>query len=374
MPDTLLGILIGSLMFGLYLFLRGWYHREVDGGKYCARCHYRVDQATSKRCPECGLDLETRAPLAGRPVRRMRMVAVGLILSGISAGFLGVHASGALRRIDFYQYYPTWYLLRADSSAAGGFANRETDELRRRALNADLSAGEIVKLRDFLVRRATNMWMDPQLRGQLTFSGLTLSILQDHKPDDAQLLPLLQAILDHEGSVGRLHDLILTSTWVAEPHVMTLNESAAPFDDPNMDLSMEIRFISLEVRQGEKKLLAKPWQPGIPLPIDGPIDWREPCTLHAEIEFRIGETAYSQQLPSSPGPLYLDPRRMEGLIRPPIGADLNFMDRIAAPWHAGEFVIEMPGHQQPVELSALLERLSRARVKAAEEDRGLGED
>ena len=157
MPDFFIGIILAAILLGLYLFFRGWYHREHDGGLYCRSCHYRVDQSQAERCPECGVELREHQPRPGRPARRGKMVAVGLTMAGIGAGFLGVHLSGLLSSIDIYMYVPTWYLFRADVSAGNGFALRETDELRRRALNGDLDADELTTLARYLATRATNM-------------------------------------------------------------------------------------------------------------------------------------------------------------------------------------------------------------------------
>lgn len=348
MPDFFIGIILAAILLGLYLFFRGWYHRERDGGLYCRACQYRVDQSQADRCPECGIELREHQPRPGRPARRGRMVAVGLTMAGIGAGFLGVHLSGLLSRIDIYMYVPTWYLFRSDVSANNGFALRETDELRRRALNGDLDADELTTLARYMATRATNMWNDVTMPANLTFSGLTLKMLRDEDIAEETLTGLLQAVIEHQMRSGYLHRVLLGPVGVGELHALVFNESQAPFDDPNLDLTMEARFCSVEVTQGERQITVDPWLAGQGLTGRGIINWAEAFTLTARIEFRIGNSFYPQvlaptesqtfgrSLPSAGQNLFQTNAQWNAT------AVLHPMDQISAAWQTRTLTIKVP--------------------------------
>jgi len=219
--QTITFIILATGGLGLFLFYLGWYRRIYDGGLYCKTCGYRVDRSgdTVSRCSECGQSLNTQTP----PVNYQRkrnpyLVAIGFTL--IIASALGITANTLLNfnTINWYRYLPSWYLLRTDASPENNFGNPSVQELRLRVLDDQLSENQLRKFTTLLCQRATNLHNN-STRGSMQYTGMTINLLNNYKPDNTRVNALLNALVNyfinnnqHSAGLDTKHTL-----WVALP-------------------------------------------------------------------------------------------------------------------------------------------------------------
>ena len=217
---------VGGL--GLFLFYLGWYRRVYDGGLYCRGCGYRVDRSGDDvvRCSECGKELGGIGGGSGRGggvvgyqrKRQPVLVAVGVLLIVMSAAGITVDSLVNFNSINWYRYLPTWYLLRSEVTADANFGNNAVSELRTRVLDNGLDEGELRKFTVLLCRRATNLHRVSR-GGGMQYTGMTMNLLKDYKPNETEVDALLRALVRyfidserHSAGLDSQHVL-----WVALP-------------------------------------------------------------------------------------------------------------------------------------------------------------
>ena len=146
MPDLLTIAFIGLAALGLGLFWRGWRGRRIDNHPWCRKCRFDLFGAAagSTRCPECGANLDdAKAVRVGRRRRRPVMIACGSLLIAVGAAWLGLLASGALAKINWNQYKPTWWLAIEAQSTDPSTLPPILDELIARLDRGELSEARI---------------------------------------------------------------------------------------------------------------------------------------------------------------------------------------------------------------------------------------
>lgn len=125
-------LLSGILAFvlGAVLFVAGYWPRRRGESPYCRRCGYSLIGLESLRCPECGTELADHAVVRGERIRRPWAFRPGILLMMAGILLLSIHFTGALSRIDWYQYRPATWLVR--DLADTGRQARAMAELNRR--------------------------------------------------------------------------------------------------------------------------------------------------------------------------------------------------------------------------------------------------
>jgi len=146
MPDLLTIAFIVVAALGLALFWRGWRGRRIDDHPWCRKCRFDLFGAAagSTRCPECGANLDdAKAVRIGRLRRRPVMIASGSLLIAVGAAWLGLLASGALAKVNWNQYKPTWWLAIEAQSTDPSTLPPILDELIARLDRGELSKARI---------------------------------------------------------------------------------------------------------------------------------------------------------------------------------------------------------------------------------------
>jgi hypothetical protein len=110
-------------VFGVTLSVVAMRGRRVDDHPVCRRCRYDLTglaDASSRLCPECGVDLSRpRAIAIGNRVRRSRMLAGATIAAGISVAIFGALLAGVASNPKYLVYKPLWWVkLDAVSSSS----------------------------------------------------------------------------------------------------------------------------------------------------------------------------------------------------------------------------------------------------------------
>lgn len=294
MQDTLQFIFLASGGLGLFLFYIGWYRRRYDGGSYCRKCGYRVDQSGDAvvRCSECGTDLQgTGRVLPYQRYRSPIAIAVGLILLAFGTLAVVTDAARGISSGDFYRLLPTWYLLRTDVSANGDFGNEPVQVLRMRVLDDSLNEIQLRRFTELLCKRAINLHRNlPD--GRMQYTGMTLNLLKDFKPNDESTNALLKevfsnilqinaggAVIDHD---GRLR--ILIPEVKLDPQYPFLHVG----DIASVRLRNEIKSVTIIQGNAEVKptsvYLISPWR-GLFPPDD--LDMDKPMQLSLTINWYI---------------------------------------------------------------------------------------
>ena len=132
-------ISVAGLVLLLLLGLRVRYHGDEP---HCRKCRYNLTALVSDRCPECGTKLAPYMILPGRPARRPMLAVLGVAGLGLAA----LVAFSPLRNVDWYQHYPTSWVIGDLRSADSRTAWRARDELDRRGGVARLSDADRKKL------------------------------------------------------------------------------------------------------------------------------------------------------------------------------------------------------------------------------------
>lgn len=137
------------LLGGIVLYLYGRRGRRVDDHPICRRCGFDLFglPETSKVCSECGTDLQSPAAVRiGRRERRRGLVAWGLTIFLLSAGWLGLLGWAAFSDIDWNRQKPDWWLTMETGSANPVTRDAALDLLIRRLGTGELSDGRIIAL------------------------------------------------------------------------------------------------------------------------------------------------------------------------------------------------------------------------------------
>lgn len=129
------------VLAGLGLLVLGLRGRVVAASRSCARCGYELTGLTGSACPECGGSLARgRAVRTSRRVRRVWVIAGGVVLLACGLGGAGVMMWAKTTGRDWLRIAPTWYLLGEirvwDEARAGAVV----DEIERRWRTGGLSA------------------------------------------------------------------------------------------------------------------------------------------------------------------------------------------------------------------------------------------
>ena len=188
---------VGGL--GLFLFYLGWYRRVYDGGSYCRACGYRVDRSGDDvlRCSECGTNLKNAGSVVNyRQNRKRSLITIGILLIALSAAGITADTFVNLNTINWYRYLPSWYLLRTEVTAKADFGNEAVQVLRSRVLDDDLDEKELRRFTVLLCKRAMNLHRN-STGGSMQYTGMTLNLLNDYKPDNADTNALLHALVSY---------------------------------------------------------------------------------------------------------------------------------------------------------------------------------
>ena len=103
---------IPAFVLGTALFIAGYWPRRRGDSPYCRRCGYSLIGLESSRCPECGTELADHTIVRGERIRRPWVFRPGIVLALAGVFLLSIHFTGALNRIDWYQYRPATWLVR----------------------------------------------------------------------------------------------------------------------------------------------------------------------------------------------------------------------------------------------------------------------
>ncbi|MBN1344035.1 MAG: hypothetical protein JXQ73_15225 [Phycisphaerae bacterium] len=109
--QLLLTICAALLLVGLALLYFGLWPRRRGETPHCGRCDYNLTGVESDRCPECGTPVSDQTIVRGDRRRRRGLVATGMILSILALGVGGLVGLGMARRVDWYRYRPTAWVI-----------------------------------------------------------------------------------------------------------------------------------------------------------------------------------------------------------------------------------------------------------------------
>ncbi|CAN5369194.1 hypothetical protein BH10PLA1_BH10PLA1_21800 [soil metagenome] len=114
----------------------------------CRRCDYQLQGITSDCCPECGSILTPSNTAYGQRRRRPWLAGIGAIvlLIGLSINTILIVDSVRLRNIDWYQFYPTGWVIADISSPTPAKQSRAWVEINRRISVGQLSGKQVLSL------------------------------------------------------------------------------------------------------------------------------------------------------------------------------------------------------------------------------------
>ena len=114
--------------------------RRIGDDPHCRRCNYILHGIESERCPECGATLSPAAIIRGERRRRWGPFAAGWVILLMVGGLLVAVSDDSLSNIDWYEYTPTYFVLRDLNSTTPANVQRAWTELVRRDTAGELSA------------------------------------------------------------------------------------------------------------------------------------------------------------------------------------------------------------------------------------------
>jgi hypothetical protein len=124
--------------------------RRVDNHPICRKCGFDLfglDQAVN--CPECGADLSADMISVGHRRVRRRLLAVGILLALPALALVATLITLNVRKTNFVQIKPVWWLLRDDDAEAAA-------ELNRRLSLNKLSPAQISQITETALRFQAN--------------------------------------------------------------------------------------------------------------------------------------------------------------------------------------------------------------------------
>ncbi len=82
-PEVLGGVVLIATLLAAFLLVRVARRRRRAGVPYCRKCNYDLTGQSQGRCPECGVETTSVAPVIGRPFMRRvgPMLAIWLVLA-----------------------------------------------------------------------------------------------------------------------------------------------------------------------------------------------------------------------------------------------------------------------------------------------------
>jgi hypothetical protein len=143
------------ILLAIALLIRGR-KRWIGSEPHCRKCNYLLHGLTSDRCPECGAILSSAAIVAGQPRRRSVSFISGWLIILLLAIFLIASSTSTFQNINWYQYKPTWLVLRDLNSQTPATVQTAWTELVRRDGLGSLSADARQKLVQFALTQQFN--------------------------------------------------------------------------------------------------------------------------------------------------------------------------------------------------------------------------
>jgi len=166
---SLLWYVSGGLLglVGILFFVRGVSRRFRRRGDtpYCRECGYNLIGLTGERCPECGAVISPDMIIFGEGYRRPGLMWVGGICLVIAL-FLCVGGVSRLQRINWYQYYPTGWIMNDLRSSGRAIVRKAWRELDLRHQKNTLTAAQQSRLIDICLEAQAT---DPACPSMQTF-------------------------------------------------------------------------------------------------------------------------------------------------------------------------------------------------------------
>lgn len=150
------------------------------------------------RCPECGNDLTMpRAVEWGRRAPSKPRILIGSAVALLVSAVLFASHAEDVSRFRWTPWLPTAWLLRTDITGSNDYGNSALTELRLRLANGELTDSQQARMARMVAERARNTFRDIARRG-VAWTGSSLLLLQNHKPDDVLVDELLEHMMsDH---------------------------------------------------------------------------------------------------------------------------------------------------------------------------------
>jgi hypothetical protein len=151
---------------GLVFLTIGLWPRRRGSERRCRKCGYVVDNISSENCPECGSLLSGKGTVVGQRKRRAWVWGPGVLLL---LAALGLGGREMYRRVNWYQYKPTRWVMRDLEARDGVREERAWWQLMRRQREGKLSKYWEEKLADVAM---THHWQwanlpEAQRRGRI---------------------------------------------------------------------------------------------------------------------------------------------------------------------------------------------------------------
>src|SRR5262245_60323394 len=120
------------VLAGVIMLVRGrWPSRRGDEPR-CRKCDYLLFGLSSKRCPECGTELTDRNIVQGQRYRRPGLMWSGAAMIVLGLATLTPVGFAIYQGVNWYQYKPTYFVVRDLGSPTLGVSMRAMTELARR--------------------------------------------------------------------------------------------------------------------------------------------------------------------------------------------------------------------------------------------------
>src|SRR5947207_13945165 len=121
---------VGALaLIGLAFLILGLWPQRIGDELRCRKCSYVVENISSEKCPECGSILSGKGSVRGRRRRTPLLWIPGLVLLLVA---LAAAATETYRRVDWYRYKPTRWVINDLEARDGVKEERAFRELMRR--------------------------------------------------------------------------------------------------------------------------------------------------------------------------------------------------------------------------------------------------
>lgn len=127
---------------GLFWFLAALFPRRRGDEPRCRSCGYNLTGISSERCPECGQALVGGAVVRGTRRRRPLLAVCGLLCFALGAAPFSDRAYQHFRRVDWYQFKPTGWVIGDLRSAQPKTRLRAKQYLRKRFDDDRISRGQ----------------------------------------------------------------------------------------------------------------------------------------------------------------------------------------------------------------------------------------
>ena len=136
------GTIVVLAVCGIGLLILARRIRPSGNTPHCRRCGYNLTGLTSEHCPECGSDLANRRAVVMGRLRRRKIVLMTLGW-GLLGGALGMPVYHQAKKVDWYAYYPTSFVIADLDSGSPQRVAVADAELRRRIGERSLNQEEL---------------------------------------------------------------------------------------------------------------------------------------------------------------------------------------------------------------------------------------